>query len=647
MLFSGWKYSCALSIVVALSLISGSAIGQGFGKDIKKSLLVEAPIKFPEASAVVIFDRGTIDIRKHDILRTRHIRLKILTAAGIEDVGERSVWFHKTLDKIKNFRARTYTLDGEKHKVEKNAIFDKESGVFKERTFTFPALEIGCVIEYEYEMVSKRFRYLSPWYFQGDLYTLYSSVTVSIPPGFEYDISYQNVPRSAQTAEKSTLMNFENPNSTIAVYQWSRTDMPPITDEPYMSAMDDYRSSIRFQLLKFENRRNYIVYIKDWATLGNDFQEYADEYLNKKKDIKKLALEITQGLENESDKSEALYDYVSFEIETSDKYVNYYFANETISGLLKNRHGSGEEKNLLLAELHQAVGIECWATLISRRANAKFNPGSPNLRDFDYLIALAKFSNGWKFLDATDELSPYGLLPPQCLTDGGLLINGKQSSLVGLTVLPIKSVRIDTTRIFLDESGAAICSLKCIFTGYYAARYSDYYSKLEAEQFVKERFLDRSGVDYSLESYHCELDSLERFVVTAVFTTDDMTTELDNNVLVKPVCFSFRHNPFESEKRFFPIDFLYPFTYKNVVEYNFYGSPRDFSLPKNIAHKMDGASFYRACALTDSSIFVRTELKIKKPLFGPGRYRDVRGLFDIMQVASEDEVVAIYPESSE
>jgi hypothetical protein len=466
-----------------------------------------------------------------------------------------------------------------------------------------------------------------------------------VPSGYTYNVLYQNVPPQVQQpamTERPDLDGNYSQGATIRTYTWTRENLPPITNEPYMSSEDTYRSSLRFQLVAYEDPWNNLKFLETWDELGQTAQRwYLDDYCNKSKDAKKLAQSVTEGLTDPKEKSRAIYKYVTSEYKTVYDYASYYYAHDKMSELLETRSGSGEGKNLLLIEMHNGVGISAWPVLISTRAHGRFDPNYPDLRQFNYMIAFVQFDGKHEFLDAASRLSPYGLLPPKCLTTGGLLIDGAESQLVRIPEPGIYSGRTDRTRMYVDADGLVTCSTKCNFRGYYASLYGGRYERNTPEDFVEDYFLERLGSGYTMGNFECRLDSADCFVMAADYTVEDMAIRLDDNMLIKPVSFAFRSNPFESEKRFFPVDFNYPFTYKNVAEIFSEVPVTEYTLPEDIDLDIGGASFTRECRQTDSSVMIVSTLIIAKPEFLPVTYKRLRKFFDQVALTSEDEVIAI------
>ncbi len=631
-----------------LSCIVGTVSAQKWGKITDEEWALTAPQDYPEANAVIIFAKAHLNVSLDNIEINYHIRMKAFTTDGVEEIGDRAISYHKKYDKIKRFKAHTITPDGKKHEVKKDAIFQKEIGSYREKTFTFPAMEPDCIIEYRFSNISERLHHLKPWFFQNEVYTMYSEFAVSFANGFVYNVSYQNVPvlnRQAKVEEMMDVDSYLISGGKIRTFTWTMENLPPIKDEPYMSAINDYRSSLRFQLVSFENPYNFIKYVEGWDKMGENFQKWwIDDYCNKKNDVKKMAEEVTAGLTSQREISMAIHKHVSEQFKTSRDYLNRYYMREKMDGLLTEKIGSPEEKNILMVEMHMAVGIPCWPVAISRRSHGKFAPNNPDLQQFDYIIAVTQLDDGWIFLDASSHLSPYGIIPPSCLTYAGLLINGKQSELVNIVVKSIQSYRADITRMFVSSDGTVVCSTECRYSGYKASQYGRRYERNEPDEFVEKYYLERLPVDYVLDDFNCELDSLSQFHMTLNYSADELAEQLDNNWIIKPVRYAYQTNPFESEKRLIPVDFQYPFVYHSIVEIHTDFAVEQSMLPENMAKEINGAKFTRVSVMSDSCIVVAHKLEITEPEFKVRRYQALRDIFDLVARTSEDEVTLVLKE---
>ncbi|MEE9443985.1 MAG: DUF3857 domain-containing protein [candidate division Zixibacteria bacterium] len=632
-----------LAIILVICWCNSICWGQKFGKVESPEWEIGAPADYPEANAIILFKNGKLSVSWDKIEMARHVRIKILTQAGIDELDEFEIYLDED-DKLKNFKAHTITSDSKKHKVNKDAIFDKEVGKDKIRTFTFPALEPGCIIEYQYKIRNKRYRHLSPWFFQDDLFVLKSHLDVELSQGFSYNINYFNMPFDKRTGQEKEIPDPTKQMGTafLKVCSWDMENLLPIKDEPYMCARKDYMAGLGFRLVSFTNRYGSTTYYSTtWGERGDDYRKYLhDDYCNQNKEVKKLAAEITSGLVNLREKSKAIYEYVAREFKTSDT-PRQWFTNEKMSKLFQNKSGSSEEKNLLISELHKAVDVPSWPVLISTRKNGKFDPENVNTSQFNYLITFAQFDDGWEFLDASSKYIPYGILPSKCLTNGGLLLDGKNSSPVKMTIQPFDSYRLDLVRMYVDSDGLVTCSTESKYSGYFAASYGREFEENSQEDFLDDNYFDRLDIEYELGECSFDLDTSGMFVGEINFTSEDLIRNLDDNLLISPVQYALRNNPFKSAKRIFPVDFAFPRIYHNLIEVFVSDSVSEFILPDNILEEIDGAIFERTSKVTDSSVIIGSKLTILEPLFKPHKYASLRNLFDKVALASEDQLTAV------
>ncbi|HKK20284.1 MAG TPA: DUF3857 domain-containing protein, partial [candidate division Zixibacteria bacterium] len=249
----------AVGIFLLVCCSVGSVSAEKWGDVTDEEWNMQPPANYPEANAEVIFDIGEMKVTRDAIDFTRHVRIKVFTDKGAEDVGKIAVQYYKD-DKLKGLKAQTITPDGKKYDVKGGDIHSREFGSQREKTFAFPAVVPGSILEYKYENVNQRFRALDPWYFQTDLFTLKSSFTLVLAPGFTYSSLVKNIPSFEKDPKVEDAMSTQD-----KLFTWTRTDLPPVTDEPYMSAARDYLSSLYCQLVSYESPYFKQTFITGWA----------------------------------------------------------------------------------------------------------------------------------------------------------------------------------------------------------------------------------------------------------------------------------------------------------------------------------------------------------------------------------------------
>ena len=285
-----YKRNVYFIYIILMSLVISSSISaQKFGKVDDSEWLITAPDDYPEAGAVVIFDKQSVKVAFTNIKIERHVRIKVLRSAGIDEVGDQSISFYEKYEKLKHLQAHTITPDGKKHKVEKDAIFEKTHNNWTTTSFSFPNVSEGVILEYRYTINKKKWYFNIPtWYFQNKIYTLKSEITVSLSPGYAFDMLYRNVPGRYKNPK---IESKPDPKSggyrKLKNYIWTMENLPPVKDEPYMSAINDYRASLRFLLISYTYPSGDVYpIVSNWQDQADGLEVWFDSYCNKDKEIK-------------------------------------------------------------------------------------------------------------------------------------------------------------------------------------------------------------------------------------------------------------------------------------------------------------------------------------------------------------------------
>lgn len=142
----------------------------------------------PNAPAVVLFKRGEFLMAGYGLrsglsssLRIQ-VRLKILTEEGKSN-GEVAIT-HSGWERLHGFAGRTVLPDGRILPVPSDARFVRKTSR-SNRTFTtalaFPAVQVGAILDYQYELWFDTIFYLEPWYFSEEIPVRYSEIVFKTP----------------------------------------------------------------------------------------------------------------------------------------------------------------------------------------------------------------------------------------------------------------------------------------------------------------------------------------------------------------------------------------------------------------------------------------------------------------------------------
>ncbi len=623
-------------LYLALLMLVPDVRAQEWGHVTDEEWAMEAPLLYREANALILFDHGEMEVSTEGIRIKRHVRMKVLNNAGIDEIGDCS-FVYEDGDKIKSLKAQTILPDGEKHEVGGRQFYTKESKSKRIKTFSFPKVQEGCILEFKYINVNKRFGLLDPWYFQDDIYTLESTFKLILKGKFTYASVTKNVPYG----DREPQVEEDDYNGTRS-FTWTRRNIEPIKDEPYMGATHDYLSALHCQLVTYQDRWQKIDFVKDWPDLGALFTEYIDNYTDKSGNLEETAASLAASAGDDYSVARTMYRYVIDSFKTQPSPSGNYLTHEHLENMVAARYGTAEEKNILLTELLRLAGLQAWPVLISTRDHGQFNPEIYQLQQFNYVLGYVETDSGGQFLDASNPYGHFGLLPPLCVTNGGFLLDGKDSRIVRMATEDPNSYRMDVTSVDIQANGDARCSTSVMLSGYFSALYGSYWEREQPEEFVGHRFLDHLDSEYELLHTSFAKDTAKRRCeVTLQYTLSDWVGTLENNWLIKPFSFYLYTNPFEAESRAFPVDFNFPFTYHNVLTITSDTALDYKQLPQNTNIEMTGAGFKRVFQETEDGVRFESILRINQPIFDPGDYSYLRAFFDSVTTSYNQQLVLV------
>jgi hypothetical protein len=177
-------------------------------------------------------------------------------------------------------------------------------------------------------------------------------------------------------------------------------------------------------------------------------------------------------------------------------------------------------------------------------------------------------------------------------------------------------------------------------SGYFAIAYGQRYEKQKPDDFFDNYFLGKLDIPYDLKEYDFDYDyEKERSLFTLSYDLPNYTKQTGGNIFVAPIQFRFRENPFKSERRFFPIDFGYPFTYHNVVKIAISDSLTTAHLPADTMFTIGSANYRRKVTSDDNWLTIESLLEVTKPVYLPQHYKNLRSFFSRVADAATEEVV--------
>jgi transglutaminase-like putative cysteine protease len=628
--------------------------------------------KDPSAAAAVLFEKGRTAINYNEsegfVMTTEvSVRIKIYKKEGYEQANK-SVRYYLPSNQKETVRfddAVTYNLvNGQivKTKLKSDGEFDEAiNRYWGSKKITMPAVKEGSVIEYSYRIKSQNFDQIRDWNFQSDIPVNYSEFKTCIPEYFIYSpnqkgfifpkmtsasatksIVLTNKERVTQGHVTSTQFSQDKINYSENQTTYIGQDLPAMKDESYVNNINNYMSSVSFELsmIKWPNKP-IKTYSTDWESVAKTIYKYDDfgPELDKtgyfEADIDKLLAGV-----NASDaRMVAVFNYVKANVNWN-KYKGIS-CNDGVKKAYKEKTGNVAEINLMLTAMLRYAGFNAHPVLLSTRSNgiALF----PSIAAFDYVIVAIESNGGYVLLDATEKYTLPNVLPTRDLNWFGRLIK-KDGTSTSINLMPKNSSK---DVVFLNYSikpdGSAEGKIRSQYTDYEALDFRQRFLGTNKETYLE--LLETNHNNIEVNDYACEnqLDLLKPIVESYSFKDPHATEVINEKIYISPLLFmGDGQNPFLQEKREYPIDFGYPTQNKFTVNIEIPEGYKVESLPKpmNLTTGAEIGNFKYIIANTGNKIQVMITFDMNEAIV-PADYYDVLKEFYQKMIEQQKEKIVL------
>jgi len=488
---------------------------------------------YPDAGAVILLDEGKMEIFGGEQIGLsvfeRHHIAKIFNTRGQKLVNV-AIPYNSQTD-VEDIQARTISPEGKITVLDKKNIYDVTHYprfIFysdqRAKLFTMPAVEDGSLIEYRYRLNIRNRTFWHSWSFQDDFPTLLSRFTLVDPAEWRVNYRLYNIDLDPRITK--------NPQGFKSTYVWETRDVPPYKTE---FAMPPFRES-------FARLAVAPVGFKNWQDVSKWYYDLSEPQTKAGPGIKKLAANLTQGIEDDEEKLKRIYEWIR------DR-IRYIAVEIGIGGyqphpaeeILKNHYGDCKDMATLICSLAREAEIDAFEVMVSTWQNGIPDTSLPTQLQFNHTIAYCPtVGDGGMWLDATEKGCPYDQLP---WYDQGLpvLMVGKngESNITTTPRVPPDSNRVVLDwRIQLEPSGSAIVKGATHMWGAYATELREelLYTSPDAHRKWLEIYLANRCSGASLDSFqisglHPVKDPL---IVSYTFHTATFTASLNQNMVFRP-----------------------------------------------------------------------------------------------------------------
>ena len=625
-----------------------------FGKIPLEDLQMKVYAKDSSAEAVVLCDYGdysyTFDNKYPYVLYKKHIRIKILKKSGFNFANVKigyQVDYGRKNETIRDFKACTYNLeDGlvKAYPIDEKSVFeDKANEDYYYKTFTFPNIQEGSIIEYSYEMESGVWSNLRSWEFQKNIPVVWSEWRGKIPGYFNFNVTLQSLTPLHINESEEGSENFIRSvtRDPYLQYRFVMKDIATLKTEPYLTTIENFRSKIDFELAATYFPNQYRVdYSQTWESLNGTLME--DENFGRaikrfdKADKIAKALKVlhpdTLGL------VKAAYKLIQTTMQWND--LERFTTNENLDKIFEKRTGTSAEINLILVRLLRECGLEANPVILSTRQNGKVSD-LVLLDRFNYVVAHIVLGGKDILLDATNPLMTVGMLPIRCLNERGRLISKKGSRWVTITPSPMRrKTTINNMAINTDQSIKG--TSQTTFFGHSAADFRNAVLLKGKDSYLSDYKKNRPN--QSTESLEIiNLDTLEKEAILSVKKTfNEAYSMAGERIYISPMLGEGEsNNPFKVSERQYPIDFGVPQEETYIANLSLPEGYAVEEMPKqeSILLPNNGGRFLFSCINENGELKITSKITLKKAIYSPEEYQSLREFYSRIVSKHAEQVV--------
>lgn len=408
------------------------------------------------APAVVLFRNAELWVRDvmHDELSSRmHVqaRTKVLTDKGMDRAEVQIA--HSGFVRLKNFQGRTILPDGKIVPVPADAKFQRKLSKregYSVTSVAFPAVAVGAILDYEYELVWDSLYHLDPWFFSDAVPVLHSEIVYHVPPslavrGWNRDPFKVGVKNESEREGRGTRVKV------------SADNLPAIPDEPFGFPFRDLATQVLLIPKALQQGADRFPLLEDWSSASKLLLDQYDTALGRDGSASRKARELlAAGSAGPTQRGRAavLYRFVRDEIESDGADGVLLAEHATVDTTLRDRRGDSANKALLLVSLLKAAKIPARPVWAAGRDLGTPDLETANPNWFNRVLVAAELDGQRVFLDPEDRELGFGHLRPDVEGTRAVIPDRKRPEVVTLPETPWEqNARRSKVELAVDEKG--------------------------------------------------------------------------------------------------------------------------------------------------------------------------------------------------
>ncbi|MGC1631609.1 MAG: transglutaminase domain-containing protein [Gelidibacter sp.] len=664
-------------LIIVLTINWTSAQDYRFGKVSAEELKEAEYPEDAEANAAILYlnQKTYYDfVQKEGFVQVTEVfkRIKIYNKDGFnwatEEIQLRDNGSKR--ETVSNLKAVTYTLENgkiESTRLKKDGMFDERSNKYwKTSKFTMPNIKEGCIVEFEYKIIS-------PYIAIDDINLQYGipikelDMYVRIPEYYNFN-RYIN-PRAAyipkitdykvnrkedmqiNSRESNPAMTWVTPGkSNFSNEKWDfmehkteirLSNIPALKNENYVSNLNTYRTKLIWEYAYSKDLKGIITnYASTWDDVTKTIYDNSNfgAQLKLTNYFEDDVSALIKGVTKESEKISLIYDFVKSKVKWND--YNGYTTDNGVRKAYKEGVGNVADINLMLTSMLRYANINANPMLVSTRSNDV--PLFPATGGFNYVVAAVEVLNDVIILDATDKYATPNVLPVRAINWQGRIIRDDKSS-AWFDLTPKEVVKeIVLLNVKINDDLSIEGKVRSQLSSFAAKNFRSKYQNFNEEEKLMDLEKDKGEIEvsnYQITDMHV-VDKPIMYVYD--YNLKSGIEQIGDKVFVTPLLFlAPKENPFKQDDRVYPIDFVYGFNERYQVNVIIPEGYIVESLPENSVLQFQGNSgeFKYIAEQNGKMLQFMITFDLSQSFILPTEYADFKQFYQLMTEKQTEKIV--------
>jgi hypothetical protein len=641
---------CAIFLVFATGRYSPLTVRAGidFKPISPEELKMTSEPLAPGAPAIILYRQVDRDDRdRNSTFEDRYYRIKILTEAG-RQYANIEIPFSRDIDALAHIRARTVKPDGTIVDFDNN-VLESEKVISRAvktmaKTFTLPAVEPGCILEYSYTLQMRGLRE-SHWIVSEPLFTKSAHFSLIPYPGlFQASIRLrwtdQNLPAGAQTKQGAGN-----------VIRMEASNIPAFQTEDHMPPPNQMKSRVDFVYDAGVLETDPDKY---WKKVGKAQNERLESFVGRRKPMEEALAQIVSPNNLAEVKLRKIYDRVqqirniSFELQKTQQEVKREKekVDENAEEVWKRGYGNKWQLDWLFLALVRAAGFDAYGCWVSSRAEYFFTPSTMQSGHLSQTAVLVKLNGRDLYFTPGAAFAPYGFLNWSETGTAALRLDKDGGTWIKTSLPGSSESRLERKATFrLTDSGDLEGKLTVTYTGLEAMYHR--IDVLHTDDVARKKFLEdrvKSQIPIAAEAELTNQPDWNGSETPLIGEFDvkvpGWASNAGKRVLIPAAIFSAgEKHTFEHANRVYPIYFDYPYEKVDDITLDVPTGWQIGSLPPEQRKDSQVVGYSLKVEGNKSTLHLARNLKVDFMLLDVKYYPPLRTFFESVRTADEQQIV--------